>query len=181
MRRLLMFRSILSWKLRQASPKSRVSFWTVFLATPEVRQVAATLQPSTRARTTAQRFSSVSLFILTIMLDRSSIVNSQRIKKAGHFVPPFRQSVTRLASVFQGTAACRRSSGAAWGLPVPNRFRQLRFVETSQCRAADTDRETLRLADSCRKGLWRTVLCSCRGSLYSRFFPTFEQDKDVKV
>jgi hypothetical protein len=46
----------------------------VFFATPVMRQVARIELPSTREAVTAARFSAVSLFILTLMPDRSGMV-----------------------------------------------------------------------------------------------------------
>lgn len=59
------------WYSEQAEPMSARSLVIVFLATPVIRTVARMLTPSTRHPTTWTRLAVVSLFIMTIMLDRS--------------------------------------------------------------------------------------------------------------
>src|ERR1019366_3570097 len=70
-------RSTRSWYSEQAAPRSTRSLVTVFLATPVRRTVARIELPSTRHLTTAVLWPVESLFILTIMLDRSGIVKVQ--------------------------------------------------------------------------------------------------------
>jgi hypothetical protein len=53
------------------SPRSASSFVIVFLAAPVIRTVARMLLPSTRQPMIWARFSVVSLFILTILLELS--------------------------------------------------------------------------------------------------------------
>jgi hypothetical protein len=59
----------------QAAPSSRISLLIVFLLTPVMRTVERIEQPSTRALTTATRLAVLSLFIVTIMHERSGNVN----------------------------------------------------------------------------------------------------------
>src|SRR5712671_6189703 len=65
-----------SWNCRQAAPRSTSKLATVFLATPVSRTVPRIDTPSTKHRTTAARFSGLSLFILTVMLERSRNVKT---------------------------------------------------------------------------------------------------------
>jgi len=65
-----------------------VTYRSRVMETPVMRTVARMEHPSTKARTTAQRFSVVSLFILTFMHERSSNVKLRRNEKGGNFLPP---------------------------------------------------------------------------------------------
>ena len=78
MPKLTMF---LRWYNLQTWPMSRSNLTTVFLAAPVMRTVERMELPSTSAPKTCTRFYIVSLFILTIMLDRSSKVKGKIQKK----------------------------------------------------------------------------------------------------
>jgi hypothetical protein len=66
----------LRWYSSQTWPMSRNNFRTVFLAAPVMRTVGPMELPSASAPKTCTGFSMVTLFILTIMLERSRIAES---------------------------------------------------------------------------------------------------------
>ena len=65
---------------------SRSNLTTVFLAAPVMRTVERIELPSISAPKTCTRFCIVSLFILTIMLDRSRNVKGRNHKKVNYFL-----------------------------------------------------------------------------------------------
>src|SRR6266540_1564704 len=67
------------WYWEHAHPRSASSLSTVFFATPVMRTVERIELPSTRAAITRTRFSVLSLFILTIILERLCIVNTRLV------------------------------------------------------------------------------------------------------
>src|SRR4029077_882803 len=60
----------------------------VFFAAPVIRTVARMLLPSTRQPMTCARFSALSLFIMTIMLNRLRIVKHQNPRNSLECQPP---------------------------------------------------------------------------------------------
>jgi hypothetical protein len=65
----------LSWYSLQAAPRSASSFRTVFIATPVMRHVERSEQPSIRQEITRDRVAVSSRFMLNTMRERSRISN----------------------------------------------------------------------------------------------------------
>src|SRR5579862_3310059 len=81
-RRTRTLRTFSSWNFMHAAPRSTKSLVTVLRATPVIREVERMLFPSTSADITLMRSLSVSVFILSIMLEQT--------KRVKHFVHLFR-------------------------------------------------------------------------------------------
>ena len=90
-----------SWYSLVAVPRSTSSLMTVFFATPVMRTVLRIELPSTNAATTWARRCAFSLFIRTIILDRSRLCKQ--------FSAPCLQVSARLATIASITCihACK--------------------------------------------------------------------------